>query len=76
MCLKTPGQVLLLVLDTFNSEVRHPIESAQALFVRLDRTFENDVLFLTVSKLTNCRRYFREFRVPVRRLVGRRCRAV
>ena len=54
MCLKTPGQVLLLVLDTFNSEVRHPIESAQALFVRLDRTFENDVLFLTVSKLTNC----------------------
>jgi len=45
MCLKTPGQVLLLVLDTFHSEVRHPIESAQALFVRLDRTFENDVLF-------------------------------
>ena len=59
--------MLLLVLDTFNSEVRHPIESAQALFVRLDRTFENDVLFRN-SKLS------RYFRVPVRRLVGRRCR--
>jgi hypothetical protein len=59
MCLKTPGQVLLLVLDTFNSEVRHPIESAQALFVRLDRTFENDVLFLTVSGNSRTVRYFR-----------------
>lgn len=53
MCLKTPGQVLLLVLDTFNSEVRHPIESAQALFVRLDRTFEKRTIRRLVGRRTS-----------------------